>query len=784
MDTSTTASKTKKKHTFMSRGIRRDVLIPSAIATLVIIALLAAISLISLNNAYNNIIASDEAAYDLNIKTAVETVINALQANLNQYKDPDTGNISDADAALALATAKDIVRNTKYSSGAAGVVNDGYFWADEADGLCVVHPNPANEGLMRLQNQDQNGVYYVQEFIKQGNAGGGYTDFYFNKPTDLTGSYKKRAYTEIFQPYGWYISTGNYYDDINAAIAVVNNNRQFSLFLLLGSSLVILILGLFVLSRNLNRIIKPVKSIVEMVTDITRGNFNSNKNAKIVNYGELGELNAHMTKLRATIQSMLGDLSEYTTEVHEKGNLDYNMSADKYEGSYQDLIGAMNAFGAGVIGDIQVVVNAMLEITNGNFNVEVEAKSGLQIALYANFNQLVASFRGIINEVEEIVANAQKGVLKVKGRHTGFFKGDWVTLAKGVNFLVETMAEPIYKCVTVLEKVADGDFHTRVDGEFKGEYARLINAVNTTIDSISGYIGDITLILNELADGNLTISVNKEYTGDFSAIKTSLANIIAKQHGVMAEISSVTDQVYSNSSGISQSSTSLAAGASEQSAAVDVLSAAINQISDKTSANTVNAKTANSLSESSKKNALAGTKEMDKMLDSMAGIKEASGSISKIIKTIEDIAFQTNLLALNAAVEAARAGEHGKGFAVVAEEVRNLAGRSQKAVQETAVMIETSGNRVNDGEKIAKETAQSLNTIVEGVNEISDIITQIAKSSGEQEASISQLLQGLNQISNVVQTNAASSEEVAAASAELDSHAASLRDKVSMFKLK
>jgi methyl-accepting chemotaxis protein len=226
---------------------------------------------------------------------------------------------------------------------------------------------------------------------------------------------------------------------------------------------------------------------------------------------------------------------------------------------------------------------------------------------------------------------------------------------------------------------------------------------------------------------------------------------------------------------ISAGSQSLAEGASEQAASLEETSASLEEISSRTSRNAESASRAEALAAEARTAADDGTAQVKEMIAAMAQIKASAGQTSKIIKTIDEIAFQTNILALNAAVEAARAGEAGMGFAVVAEEVRALAQRSAQAAKETAEKIQTAVESSGKGAETSARVETCLDTIAARIRKVNELVVEVNSSSRDQNQGIAQVNTAVSQMDKVTQSNAANAEEAASATEELTAQAEQLR---------
>ena len=267
------------------------------------------------------------------------------------------------------------------------------------------------------------------------------------------------------------------------------------------------------------------------------------------------------------------------------------------------------------------------------------------------------------------------------------------------------------------------------------------------------------------------------------ALVVALVSWIFMSRGLTGVIRNIVEQMYEGSDQVASAAgqianagQSLAQGTSEQASAIEETSANIEEITSMSKRTAQSVLEARDLAETARQGTDQGTEAMTRMSKAISDIEQSSDETSKIVRTIDEIAFQTNLLALNAAVEAARAGDAGKGFAVVAEEVRNLAGRSAEAAKTTADLIEQASRNAESGVQISNDVASILERINQDAHKLSELINTVSQASEEQTQGIEQVNTALGQMETVTQQSAATAEESAAASEELGAQSEQLND--------
>lgn len=292
----------------------------------------------------------------------------------------------------------------------------------------------------------------------------------------------------------------------------------------------------------------------------------------------------------------------------------------------------------------------------------------------------------------------------------------------------------------------------------------------------------------------------------FVTLRFTKVFIVQPVNDAIEQIQAASEETSAASMEISNASQSLADGASSQAASLEETSASLQQMASSAKENYVRSQDAKRCANEANVAVLKGVSEVKEMIistdsvkesadelkDAMGNILTSSEAISKVIKTIDEIAFQTNILALNASVEAARAGEAGKGFAVVANEVQALAKRSAEGARQTADLVENSVQKTMSGVEVTKrltarlvavtEQADAITAMLEEIgrkaHEVDHSVADIARSSEEQSRGVEEVNNAVAIMGEVTQANAASSEETASAATQLQAQAASLRESV------
>jgi len=327
--------------------------------------------------------------------------------------------------------------------------------------------------------------------------------------------------------------------------------------------------------------------------------------------------------------------------------------------------------------------------------------------------------------------------------------------------VTKIVVEPIQGAAHTANNIALGllknDFITTRDDEI-GDLSKAFTAMITELQKKTDLAQAVTR-------GDLTQTIIPASDQDILgiALRDMNKNILV----LVSQIQGVAQTITNSSEKISQTGVRLTDGSSQQASAIEEITSTTREINDQASKNAQNTDEVQRQFTDVMTHITTGDNQMKEMLQAMTLIGDQSHAISKIIKSIDDIAFQTNLLALNAAVEAARAGQQGKGFAVVADEVRNLAQRSATAASQTEELINGALEAVSRGEILSQKSADALVSIKDAVVETEVQINEISSASSGQAESVEQINAGLNQINDVTMQNTITVEESSAATTTL-----------------
>lgn len=368
----------------------------------------------------------------------------------------------------------------------------------------------------------------------------------------------------------------------------------------------------------------------------------------------------------------------------------------------------------------------------------------------------------------------------------------WLAV-RGVVKRIESLAREIEE---IADEVYDRDIPGRDQEDEVGYIAATLSRLQTrlmdgaeakareleTAENNAKVVKSMTGALMNLAKGDFRNQVIEYFPEEHKKLRYSINDAMIALNEVVLSVRETAESINRGSQEIAGSASDLSERTESQAATLEQTAAALEQVTASVKSANEHVKDVESTVSTARSRAEDSGIVVDQTIKAMTAIEQSSQQISQIINVIDDIAFQTNLLALNAGVEAARAGEAGRGFAVVASEVRGLAQRSSDAALKIKALIETSGKQVGTGVEMVGRTGDALKDIVDRVQDIATLVSEISKSSEEQSIALTEINSGMAQLDQVTQGNAAMVEENTAAAHMLRTDAEKLSHLVGRFQ--
>lgn len=353
--------------------------------------------------------------YDKNIKNQVENVLSLMQSVYNKQLN---GVITEEQAK---DECKSLVKDIRYNK-------EGYFWIDDLNAYLITHPIlQEKEGENRINETDKKGVKLIQNIIKVAKEeGGGFTDFYYMKPGEEEVA-PKRAYSELFEPYGWIISTGNYVDDIDKLVEEKTENliakeRETTINIIIAT-IILSVISIIVAVKTSSKLLKPINKIRLLAKRLSSYDFSEDINVE--DKTELGQtakdLNLAQNNVKELISNIRSSITDLTSSTEELATLtsEVNQRVKNINESTEEIVENMSESSQSAdnvqdyMKEITVSVNKLAEKSLDSNGISLDFKKRSS-QLKENTDLALGHTRSIYESKEEKILEAIKEADVVK----------------------------------------------------------------------------------------------------------------------------------------------------------------------------------------------------------------------------------------------------------------------------------------------------------------------------------------------------------------------------------
>lgn len=416
-----TKSKTAKLNIASQIGKQRSLaatITVSMAAVMVVIVL--ALQFMSINTLQKiQVIAKEDyddammEGYKNEIKSQVEASIAILNYYYTEYQ---AGKFTEAEAK---ELAKETIRNMRYRED-----NSGYMWIDDTDYTLVMHPIlPQNEGNNRYELEDVDGVMIIQSIMKSVGTednSDNYNEFQFTKADGVTVA-PKLAYSELFKPWNWVVTTGNYTDDMQAEM----NSTELSLKQMFSNSItmsvvvscVLILVGIIFTFFLVKAVVLVVNNAKDTLNSLAEGDLKLEVSDRLVTRkDELGTIGAALTNLVGSLQEVVSKIKDSSDSIDDYGT--------NFKDRFSDIVDSVNGVSAAIeeiargadqqTEDVEVVNNKVLDL-----NDVIEQEKRLVVSLSNVVERLSESANSMLNDVKSLESTSsttQKDIAVVKSQ--------------------------------------------------------------------------------------------------------------------------------------------------------------------------------------------------------------------------------------------------------------------------------------------------------------------------------------------------------------------------------